>query len=45
MIFEIVKIVKYCHSLLGLHLSGNTGITNDTIETLCARMSATLCKP
>jgi hypothetical protein len=42
MLLEITKAVKYTQSLVGIHLSGNPGLTPDVREKIVNRLAATL---
>ena len=41
MLKEIAKAVSYAPSLLALHLSGNPGLSQETIEHLVLKLKAT----
>lgn len=45
MILEITKAAKFSTSLIGLHLSGNPGLTLAVEAKLLSRLNATFEKP
>jgi len=45
MIYEIIKALNYSNSIIGLHLSGNPGLSNLLCKKIYAKINATYEKP
>jgi hypothetical protein len=41
MLYRIVKAIKYSRSLMGVHLSGNEGISKEFVDATERKLSAT----
>ncbi len=45
MIYEIIKALNYSNSIIGLHLSGNPGLSNQLCKKIYSKINATYEKP